>query len=199
MWNRDEYLKDSVFKQATAFVFSRLKLLSVLNAIFFGVASLTGIIASFVIPVSVYYGQPVYVLPQSLYSNVALIFLFIFCFNLCVSSLAFVTLPGFLFFPLSSVFLGLRAVFWGLIFDSVPLGIFLVALPTAVLEGEAYVMAAAVGTTVGYSWLMQPRDLQRRKAFADALKKDVKAYAFVIFLLLAAAAVESMTITLFQL
>jgi hypothetical protein len=188
----------SVFKQAADFVSSRLKLLSALNAVFFGAVLVTGLFAGFLLPALVYYGQPVYLLPHSLYGNVALMFLFIFCFNLALSAFASVTLPGFLFFPLSGALLTLRAVLWGLILNPLPARFFLFALPTLVLEGEAYVLAATVGTTIGYSWLKPPKNISRGKAFSDALKGDVNAYAFVILLLLAAAAVETATITVFR-
>jgi hypothetical protein len=191
-------LGTSIFEAAVDFVFSRWKLLSALNAVFFSVALGVGLIAGFVLAPSVYYGQPVYVFPQFLYGSVLLMFLFIFCFNLAIGAFAVVTLPGFLFFPLSAALLTFRAVLWGLILSPLPQGLFLVALPTLVLEGEAYVLAAAVGTTVGYSWLTRPKDLTRSKAFTDTFKRDVSAYVFVILLLLTAAAVESATIMLLQ-
>jgi len=179
-------------------VSSRWRLLSVLNAVFFSVALGVDLVGGLVFPTSIYYGQPVYVLPQFLYGSVPLMFLFIFCFNLAISAFAAVTLPGFLFFPLSAALVTFRAALWGLILSPLPQGLFLVALPTLVLEGEAYVLAAAVGTTVGYSWLMRPTEFFRPRAFIGAFKRDVPAYVFVILLLLAAAAVESATITLMR-
>jgi hypothetical protein len=176
----------------------RWKLLSALNAVFFSVALGGSLAAGLVFAPSVYYGQPVYVVPEFLYGSVPLMFLFIFCFNLAISAFAVITLPGFLFFPLSTALLTLRAVLWGLILCPLPPGLFLVALPTMVLEGEAYVLAAAVGTTVEYSWLTQSKDLPRSKAFRDAFRRDMGAYVFVILLLLTAATVESATIALLQ-
>jgi hypothetical protein len=67
------------------------------------------------------------------------------------------------------------------------------------LEGEAYVLAAGVGTTVGYSWLTRPAKISRVDSFTNAFKRDMNAYFFVLLLLIAAAAVESATITLVHL
>jgi hypothetical protein len=180
------------------FVFSRWKLLSVLNVVFFSVALVACLAAGVVFPVSINYGQRVYVLPQFLYSNVPLLFVFILCFNLAVGAFAVVTLPGFLFFPLSPAVLVFRAVLWGLLLYPLPAWLFLAALPTMVLEGEAYVLAAAVGTSVGYSWLRPQEDLSRYEALKGAFKRDGKAYVLVFLFLLAAAAVESATIALLQ-
>jgi hypothetical protein len=167
----------------------------------------------------------VYVLPQFLYANAPLLFLFIFCFNLVVAAFCVVTLPGFLFFPLSAALMTLRAVLWGLLLGPLPTGFFLDVLPTMLLEGEAYVIAAAVGLTVGYSWLTRSKELSpepppsriysevfgdlgpresaelepsRFEFFRCALKRDMSAYVLVILLLIAAAAVESATISLLK-
>jgi hypothetical protein len=78
------------------------------------------------------------------------------------------------------------------------IGSFLAALPTLLLEGEAYVFAAGVGTLVGYSWLKKTDDLSRSEVFAQAIKKYMNAYIFVILLLVGAAIVESATIMLLQ-
>jgi hypothetical protein len=179
-------------------VSSRWRLLSALNVVFFSVALGVGLAAGSVFPTLVYYGQPVYVLPQFLYASTPLLFLFILCFNLAVAAFCVVTLPGFLFFPLSAALMTLRAVLWGLLLSPLPTRLFLEVLPTMVLEGEAYVVAAAVGTTVGYSWLKRPAGLSRLERFKHAFKRDMSAYALVILLLIAAAAVESATVTLLK-
>jgi len=180
------------------FVSSRWRLLSALNAVFFSVALGVGLSAGLVFPPPVYYGEPVYVLPQFLYSNIVLMFLFIFSFNLVVAAFGVVTLPGFLFFPLSAVLLTLRAVLWGLLLGPLPSGLFLDVLPTLVLEGEAYVLAAAVGMTIGYSWLRRSADVSRYERFKGAFKRGMSAYVLVILFLVAAAAVESATITVLR-
>jgi hypothetical protein len=188
----------SIFESSVNFVSSRWRLLSVLNAVFFSVALGVGLTSSLVFPPPVYYGQPVYVLPQFLQGNVLLMFLFIFSFNLAVAAFGVVTLPGFLFFPLSAVLLTLRAVLWGLLLGPLPSELFLDVLPTLVLEGEAYVLAAAVGMTVGYSWLRRSADVSRYERFKSALKRGMSAYVLVILFLVAAAAVESATITVLK-
>jgi hypothetical protein len=212
-----------IFGASVGFVSSRWRLLSALNVVFFSVAFGVGLAASLVYPPPLYSGQPVYVLPQFLYGSAPLLFLSIFCFNLVVAAFCVVTLPGFLFFPLSAALMTLRAVLWGLLLGPLPPRLFLDVLPTLVLEGEAYVIAAAVGITVGYSWLTRSKELfpepppsriyspvlgdlgpnesmepSRREFFKCALKRDMSAYALVILLLIAAAAVESATITLLK-
>jgi hypothetical protein len=191
-------LSRSILRASVGFVSSRWRLLSALNAVFFSVALGVGLAAGLIFPTLVYYGQPVYVLPQFLYGSPLLLFLFIFCFNLAVSAFCVVTLPGFLFYPLSAALMTLRAVLWGLLLGPLPTPLFLDVLPTLVLEGEAYVIAAAVGTTVGHSWLTRSTGLSRRERFKGAFKRDMSAYALVILLLIAAAAVESATITLLK-
>jgi hypothetical protein len=191
-------VSSSIFEASVNFVYSRWRLLSVLNAVFFSVALGIALTAGLVFPTSVYYGQSVYVLPQFLQGNVFLMFLFIFCFNLAVAAFGVVTLPGFLFFPLSAVLLTLRAVLWGLLLTPLPMGLFLDVLPTLMLEGEAYVLAAAVGMTVGYSWLRRSADVSRYERFKSALKRSMSAYILVILFLIAAAAVESATITVLR-
>jgi hypothetical protein len=191
-------VSSSIFEASVNFVYSRWRLLSVLNAVFFSVALGVGLTSSLIFPSPVYYSQPAYVLPQFLQGNVLLMFLFIFCFNLAVAAFGFITLPGFLFFPLSAVLLTLRAVLWGLLLGPLSSGLFLDVLPTLVLEGEAYVLAAAVGMTVGYSWLRRSADVSRYERFKSALKRGMSAYVLVILFLVAAAAVESATITVLR-
>jgi hypothetical protein len=183
---------------AMGFVSSNWRLLSIFNVVFFSVALGAGLGAGLLFPVQFYSGQRVYILPQFLYGSLPLMFLFLFCFNLAIGAFAIVTLPGFLFFPLSGGLLIFRAVLWGLMLYPLPAGFFLSALPTLVLEGEAYVFAAAVGTTVGYSWIRRPKGASRWEAFVDACGRDTVAYVFVVLLLLAAALVESETIMLIQ-
>jgi hypothetical protein len=175
-------------------VSSHWRLLSAFNALFFSVIAIVDLTEVLFSSPGVYYGQSVYVLPQFLYGSLPLMFLFIFSFNLAVSAFAFVTLPGFLFFPLSSALLTFRAVLWGLIVYPLPMNLFLQVLPTLILEGEAYVIAAGVGTVVGYSWLRRTKDKPRTEAFRSAVRVGASAYVFVVLFLLAAAIVESATI-----
>jgi hypothetical protein len=132
--------------------------------------------------------------------NVLLTVLAIFLFNIVVSAFVVVSLPGFVGFPLSTVFLLYRAVLWGLLLHSQPTWVLLVALPTLVLEGEAYVLAAGAGTVVGVSWV-KPRwvfdeELGRIKAFKKAFAECLKLYVFIVSLLFIAAIIETVTIIL---
>jgi hypothetical protein len=126
----------------------------------------------------------------------------IFIFNVVVSAFVIVTLPGMLFVPLSAAFLVFRAILWGLIFYPLSSWTFLTALPTMVLEGEAYVFAAASGTIVGLSWikpkwLFRGEESSRKKAFTKALGEAKQLYKAVALLLLIAALVETITILSF--
>jgi hypothetical protein len=123
----------------------------------------------------------------------------IFLYSLIVSSFFIVTLPGMVFFPLAAVFLVFRAVLWGLIFYPLPAWSFLIALPTLILEGEAYVLAAVAGTVVGLSWvktdwLFEDKELSRVEALKMGLTEAKQLYKAVVMLLLTAAIVETITI-----
>ncbi|MEM3697934.1 MAG: hypothetical protein QXQ94_10665 [Candidatus Bathyarchaeia archaeon] len=89
----------------------------------------------------------------------------VFLFNLAVAAFVVITLPGFVFFPLSAVSLLFRAFLWGLLVYAMPNSLFLFALPVIFLEGEAYVIAALAGTVVGFSWL------NPRRAYGGGLSK----------------------------
>jgi len=133
-------------------------------------------------------------------SSIYLALLNIFLSNLFLSAIAVITLPGFIFFPLSVGFLLFRSFIWGLLFSQQPSLIFLVAVPTLIIEGEAYCIAAVCGTVVGASWV-KPRwvygseDLKRRESFKRALKECIGLYVFVILLLLIAAIIETIILT----
>jgi hypothetical protein len=110
-----------------------------------------------------------------------------------------VTLPGFVFFPLSVVFLGFRAFLWGLLVFQLPTWALLIALPTILLEGEGYVFAAVAGTVVGTSWLKPQwlfggENMRRIDSLKRALRECFSLYIVVIVLLFVAAIVETTTI-----
>lgn len=80
---------------------------------------------------------------------------------------------------------------------------FLVSIPTLILEGEAYALAAVAGTIVGASWLMPKRlyrqeDITRTQAFREALKESLRLYVLVIVLLLVAATAEAVTLLIIR-
>jgi hypothetical protein len=123
----------------------------------------------------------------------------IFVFNLALSSFLFITLPGFLFFPLSGGLLVYRALLWGLVLDSLPVNVFVASLPTVLLEGEAYVCAALAGTVVGASWAMpewayKGLKTSRFDALKTGLKECLTIYVAVAVVLFVAAVVETLTI-----
>jgi len=177
----------------------RGKLVAIFNVAFFCSIFITVLVAQFVFPPPVYLDKP---LTESwiIFGNEwYTIFLGIFASNLVLSVFVMVTLSGLLFFPLSAAFLVYRAVLWGLLLYSLPSWVFLVVLPTVVVEGEAYVVAAVVGTVTGLSWvkpdwMFKDEKLSRWGALKVALREGMHLYAVVVLLLLAAAIIETVTI-----
>jgi len=182
-------------------VSERLKLLALLNVLFFGCILVSGFVASiFVSPiVNPQILEPV--LLNGLGDNWLLVFLWIFAFNLSVGAFMVVTLPGMALFPLSVVPLLFRAFLWGLIVYAIPVESFLSAFVVLLLEGEAYVFAAAGGITTGVSWV-KPRWIHvdvadsRRRAFTTGLHNCLKFYVFVVLLLFLGALAETIGIAL---
>jgi hypothetical protein len=119
--------------------------------------------------------------------------------NLFLSAFIFVTLPGFIFFPLSSVVLVYRGYVWGCLLAYLPTRLLLMALPTVVLEGLGYCFAATAGTVAGLSWI-KPKwvyggeQLRRAEAFKKALREFLAIYIFVAIFLFFAAVVEAATL-----
>lgn len=65
-----------------------------------------------------------------------------------------------------------------------------------VLEGEAYVFAAAAGTLTGLSWVKPEKGSSRLEAFKKALGRCLQAYVFIAAFLVVAAAAETAIIML---
>jgi hypothetical protein len=172
-------------------------LLAFLNVTFFCSFFVVVLLAQFLFPSPFYTGELRAWIP---FSDVWFIMIVgIFVFNLFLSAFVIVTLPGIMFFPLSTGFLVFRAVLWGLLFYPLPASLFLDALPTLILEGEAYVVAAVAGTVAGLSWikpswLFKGKELSRLEAFKMTLKEVIQLYKLVVLLLLAAAIVETIAI-----
>jgi len=187
------------FPSCLAVLFARGRLLALMNFAFFGCVFVVVFASEFLLPPQpCLESHPSF--PRMFFSdNFFIMFLGIFLFNLVLSAFVVVTLPGFMFFPLSTAFLLYRAFIWGLLLHHQPTWIFLVALPTLVFEGEGYVFAAIAGTVVGGSWV-KPNWLYSDGSFtrAEALKKAsrecLRVYAFVFLFLLIAAVVETVTI-----
>jgi hypothetical protein len=176
----------------------RGKLVTIFNVAFFCSIFIAVLIAQFVFPPPVYLDKP---LPESwiVFGNEwYTVFLGILASNLVLSAFVMVTLSGLLFFPLSAFFLMFRAVLWGLLLYSLPSWVFLVVLPTVVVEGEAYVVAAVVGTVTGLSWvkpdwMFKNEKLSRWGTLKVALREGLYLYAVVVLLLFAAAIIETVT------
>jgi len=133
--------------------------------------------------------------------NALFAFLRIFLFNLFFSGFLLLTASGALFFVLPVCFLLFRAFLWGALFSGLPSPSFLFVLPTLILEGEGYVLAAVAGLELGLSWV-KPRwmfgeeSLSGVEAFEKALRECAYFYVFVVLLLLATAIVETATLIL---
>jgi len=181
-------------------VSGKVKTFVVLNLLFFGWVFVVVLLMQFLFPPPLYSGWSLMV-PEFLVGNWLTMVLGIFAFNLVLSAFVVVTLPGVVFFPLSAAALLYRAVLWGLLLYVTPTWLFLAALPTLVLEGEAYVFAAAAGTVVGVSWikpkwLHREEGLSRVEAFKKGFEECLRLYVFVAALLFVAAVVETATIML---
>jgi hypothetical protein len=129
----------------------------------------------------------------------SLLVLEIFFFNLLLSSFVLLTLSGMVFFLFAPVFLVIRVLLWGMLLNQLSTSFLLAMLPTLILEGEAYVISAVAGVTLGLSWLrpewaFKGQNLSRKGAFRTAVTECVRMYILVIMLLLAGAVVETVTI-----
>lgn len=156
-------------------------------------------LSQFLFPPPLYSGEPPIISWVPFGGDWFVMFAGIFVFNLVLSAFVVVTLSGVVFFPLSVAFLVFRAVLWGLLFYTLSASAFAVALPTLVLEGEAYVVAAVAGTVVGISWvkpswLFKKKELSRFESLKMALNEAKHLYMAVMLLLLAAAIIETITI-----
>lgn len=179
-------------------VSARGKLLAFMNLIFFGCVFVVFFLSDYLFAPSPF-SEVLSPFPPTFFGEGFFIVLGIFLFNLFVSSLIVVTLPGFVFFPLSPALLIFRGFIWGVLLHYQPTWMLLVAMPTLVLEGEAYALAAVAGTVGGFSWIKPARlyceeDLGRTAAFTKALRECVVIYFFVCVLLLLAAIVETATL-----
>jgi len=172
-----------------------------MNLLFFGCVFISVFLAQFVFTPPLYSGWSPDVPEILLRSGWFVMFVGIFVFNLAVSAFVVVTLPGVVFFPLSVGFLLFRGVLWGLLLYGLPTWLFLVVLPTLVLEGEAYVFAATAGAVVGVSWVKpdlsyRGEGLSRVEAFKRALRECLRLYVLVAVLLFVGAVLETVTILL---
>lgn len=126
--------------------------------------------------------------------------LVIFLFNLVVGGFVVLTLPGLVFFPLSIVFLTMRGILWGIMWNQPFIVPFLLVLPTFLLEGEGYVLTSMAGTILGFSWLKpnwihKEKNPSRMDALKTALREALRLLFLGAILLLLAAVLETLTIT----
>jgi hypothetical protein len=188
------------FKASVATLRGRSGLLVVFNVLFFGAVFVSALAASFMFVPPPIEGE-VSVFPSLFRNNWVLTFLGIFAFNLFASAFLIVTLPGVAFFVLSAFPLVYRGALWGFLLTLTSSHQFLAALPTVILEGEAYVIAALAGFVFGLSWL-QPKwafkgeGLSRKDAFVRAFKECFHLYVLIGFILFVAALVETVTLFL---
>jgi len=131
--------------------------------------------------------------------NPFLLMAVIFLFNLAVSGFSVTTFPGLGFFVLSFLVVLWRALLWGVLLAQLPTPQFLWVIPTLVLEGEAYVIAAVAGIILGLSWVkpdwaFRGQNLSRKQAFTNAIIECGRFYVWVVVLLLLGAAVETVTV-----
>lgn len=179
----------------------RKRFLAVLNLLFFWTVFAFAL-ASYFLVTPPPYEAGVGWTPEFLFGDSWLLMVLgIFLFNLVLSAFIIVTLPGLVFFVLSPALLMYRAMIWGELLAFTPAVQFVAALPTLILEAEAYVLAAMAGTVLGLSWLKpewgyRGERLSRREALKRAFKETWHVYFFVALILFAAAIVETVTIFL---
>lgn len=182
---------------SVSYTFSlRGRLVVLMNLVFFTCVFLTASVAGFLLPPALYLGVQPGLSEMYLGSGGLALVVGIFLSNLVLSAFLIVTLPGFVFFPLSTVFLIVRGFFWGTLISQEPTWALLIFLPTVIIEGEAYALAAAAGTVVGASWI-KPKWVNRETktmrigALTSSLKECASLYVLVGLLLVIAAIVET--------
>jgi hypothetical protein len=169
------------------------------NIAFFCTLFVAVLAAQFLCPSPFYMDEPSTDHLVTLKENWPMLFGGILVTNLVLSAFVVVTIPGVVLFPLSVLILLYRAVLWGVLLYPLPRWQFLATLPTVILEGEAYVIAAVAGTTVGMAWmnpnwLYKDQTVSRQNAFRTTVKEGTRMYGVVVLLLLAAALVETATL-----
>jgi len=189
------------FNSCLLVVSRRGLVLALMNAVYFGSVFVGALMAQFWFPPS-YEGSlevsGIFPVEWGLHAVVLSVFLF----NLLLTAFLFTTLSGLVFFVLPMAVLVWRAVVWGFLLSGLPTPLFLIALPTFVLEGEGYVIASVAGIVLGLSWL-KPKlvyieeDLSRLEAFKRAVNEAGRIYVLVAVILFVAAVVETMTLFLF--
>lgn len=177
------------FSVLSALLSRRLWLLTLLNAVFFG-----GVFAAALATSGTYLSGD----ERNVEVDIGATFLSIFVSNLIVSGFLLLTASGLLLFVIPIGVLAWRAALWGVLLNGLSTPAFLAALPTILLEGEAYVLAGAAGVILGVSWLRPSWIGQEGISRWESLKRTIKEcayfYVLVALLLLVAALVETLTL-----
>lgn len=186
-------------KKCLAVFEGRVAFFAVFNVLFFGAVFVSALTSSFMfVPPPLEEGTAPF--HRDLFGGgLVLTFLGIFVSNLVLSAFLVLTLPGLFFFGLSLALLLYRAAVWGFLLAFTPTHQFVAALPTVILEGEAYVMAAVAGAVLGLSWLkpkwiFKGQDLPRREALIRAFKECFHFYVLVASILFVATIIETVTL-----
>jgi len=171
-----------------------------MNCVFFASVFAVAIASELLLPPRLYSGWQARFPEVILDNSFAVVFIGIFLSNLILSAFVVVTLSGF-FFPISIVMLVFRGFLWGVFLAFQPTWLLLAAIPTIVLEGEGYALAAVAGTVVGVSWLkpkwiFKDENITRVEAFQKGLKECLVIYLLVGTILLVAAIIETVTLEL---
>jgi hypothetical protein len=187
------------FKTGVAVLSVRSAFFVVFNVLFFGAVFVSALMASLMFPPP--FKEETSVFPSFFGDNWALTLLGIFGFNLFVSAFLVVTLPGLAFFVLPAFLLAYRAAVWGFLLAFASSYQFLAALPTVVLEGEAYVIAALAGFVLGLSWLkpgwaFKGEGLSRKDGLVRGFRECFRLYMLVGFILFVVAIVETVTLSM---
>lgn len=175
----------------------RLPIVALMNLAFFGSILITAFLTQSVAPPSEFWEPPNF-FPLPL-SNVPLLVVTIFLFNLVVGAFVLLTLMGMVLFVIPAGVLIWRGWLWSSLISQLSTSSFLLVLPTLVLEGEGYVLASVAGTVLGLSWLKPSLifgggRLSRVAALMRALKEMAHLYVAVAIILLIAALVEALTL-----
>jgi len=178
---------------------SRGRLLALMNFVFFASVFAVAIASELLLPPRLYSGWQARFPEIIIGNNFLIVLLGIFLSNLVLSAFVVVTLPGFVFFPISIAMLLFRGFLWGVFLAFQPTWLLLAAIPTVVLEGEGYALAAVAGTVVGVSWLkskwiFNDENITRVEAFQKGLKECLVIYLLVGTILLVAAIIETVTL-----
>jgi hypothetical protein len=177
------------------FVFSKPKIILIVNCIFF-----CSILVGSIIPLFTSVGHaylPDSMLDSTVNANRISSFFNILVSNLLLSAFLLLTVTGSVFLPASMALLVYRGLVWGSYLYYLSIDSFLLSIPTIILEGEAYILACISGMVLFLAWL-KPTLLydnsNRGTALFLSARECLKLYFVIIILLTLSAVVESFTL-----